>query len=133
MKARSNSKQAVLTVMALLVPVAIFIAAAPTNTTSLKPPDKEPIPVAFLISDGAVVIDFCGPWEVFENATNPATSEDAFSLYTVAETIQAGMGPQERTVFRDRSYSTCGAWRPQGRPGVARRAAPSNPTLSATY
>src|SRR5206468_649834 len=35
------------------------------ETRSLKPPDKGQIPVAFLISDGAVVIDFCGPWEVF--------------------------------------------------------------------
>jgi putative intracellular protease/amidase/YHS domain-containing protein len=86
MKARSNSKQAVLTVMALLVPVAIFIAAAPTNTTSLKPPDKEPIPVAFLISDGAVVIDFCGPWEVFQDAMVPSRQDMPFRLYTVAET-----------------------------------------------
>jgi hypothetical protein len=39
--------------------------AVATDTTSLKPPDKGQIPVAFLISDGAVVIDFCGPWEVF--------------------------------------------------------------------
>src|ERR1700730_12612987 len=54
----------------------------------LRPPAQGKIPVAFLISDGAVVIDFCGPWEVFENATNTATSEDAFSLYTVAETTQ---------------------------------------------
>ena len=46
--------------LALLVPVAIFIAAAPTNSpniNSLKP--APPIPVAFVISEGAVVIDFC--------------------------------------------------------------------------
>jgi transcriptional regulator GlxA family with amidase domain/YHS domain-containing protein len=52
----------------------------------IKPPATGSIPVAFLISEGAVVIDFCGPWEVFESATNPATSADAFRLYTVAET-----------------------------------------------
>ena len=52
----------------------------------LKPPATGSIPVAFLISEGAVVIDFCGPWEVFENVTNPATSAPAFNLYTVAET-----------------------------------------------
>ena len=71
--------------MALLVPVAIFIAAAPTNTSSLKPPDKDPIPVAFLISDGAVVIDFCGPWEVFQDAMIPSRQDMPFRLYTVAE------------------------------------------------
>jgi putative intracellular protease/amidase/YHS domain-containing protein len=87
MKARSNLKQAILTTLALLVPVAIFIAAAPTNTpNSLKPPDKDPIPVAFLISDGAVVIDFCGPWEVFQDVMVASRQDMPFQLYTVAET-----------------------------------------------
>lgn len=87
MKARSNSKQAILTTLALLVPVAIFIAAAPTNTpNSLKPLDKDPIPVAFLISDGAVVIDFCGPWEVFQDVMVASRQDMPFRLYTVAET-----------------------------------------------
>jgi transcriptional regulator GlxA family with amidase domain/YHS domain-containing protein len=54
----------------------------------LKPPATGSIPVAFLISEGAVIIDFCGPWEVFENATNPATSAGAFRLYTVAESTR---------------------------------------------
>jgi putative intracellular protease/amidase/YHS domain-containing protein len=87
MKPRSNSKQATLTLLALLIPVAIFIAAAPTEKTgSLKPPDKDPIPVAFLISDGAVVIDFCGPWEVFQDTMVPSRPDMPFRLYTVAET-----------------------------------------------
>jgi transcriptional regulator GlxA family with amidase domain/YHS domain-containing protein len=72
--------------MVLLIPVAIFIAAAPTDTGLLKPPAKEPIPVAFLISDGAVVIDFCGPWEVFQDVNVPSRTEMPFRLYTVAET-----------------------------------------------
>jgi YHS domain-containing protein/putative intracellular protease/amidase len=54
----------------------------------LRPPARGKIPVAFLISDEAVIIDFCGPWEVFENVANPATSEGAFSLYTVAESTK---------------------------------------------
>lgn len=87
MKARSNSKQAILTTLALLISVAIFIAAAPTEKTgSIKPPDKDPIPVAFLISDGAVVIDFCGPWEVFQDVYVPSRQDMPFRLYTVAET-----------------------------------------------
>ena len=57
-----------------------------TDTTSLKPPDKGQIPVAFLISDGAVVIDFCGPWEVFQDVVIPSSEQMPFRLYTVAET-----------------------------------------------
>jgi transcriptional regulator GlxA family with amidase domain len=56
------------------------------ETTSLKPPNKGQIPVAFLISDGAVVIDFCGPWEVFQDVMIPGREEMPFRLYTVAET-----------------------------------------------
>jgi putative intracellular protease/amidase/YHS domain-containing protein len=52
------------------------------NPNPLKPPAHGSIPVAFLISENAVIIDFCGPWEVFHNAGN-------FSLYTVAETPKA--------------------------------------------
>ena len=56
------------------------------DTASLKPPDKGQIPVAFLISDGAVIIDFCGPWEVFQDVMIPSRQEMPFRLYTVAET-----------------------------------------------
>jgi putative intracellular protease/amidase/YHS domain-containing protein len=87
MKPQSDLKQALLTILALLVPVAIFIAATPIETTSsLKPPEKDQIPVAFLISDGAVVIDFCGPWEVFQDVVIPSRQDMPFRLYTVAET-----------------------------------------------
>ena len=41
--------------------------AANTVENQLKPPEKGIMPVAFLISDGAVVIDFAGPWEVFQD------------------------------------------------------------------
>src|SRR4249919_1193055 len=57
-----------------------------TDTTSLKPPDKGQIPIAFLISNGAVVIDFCGPWEVFQDVVIPSRQDMPFRLYTVAET-----------------------------------------------
>ena len=89
MNARSDLKQALLTTLALMVPVAIFIAAAPTETTnSLKPPEKDQIPVAFLIADRAVVIDFCGPWEVFQDTMVPSRQDNPFRLYTVAETAK---------------------------------------------
>src|SRR5207248_3094987 len=87
MKARPNLKQPILTMLALLIPVAIFIAAAPTNSpniNSLKP--ASPIPVAFVISEGAVVIDFCGPWEVFRDVMLPS-GDHPFRLYTVSDKI----------------------------------------------
>jgi putative intracellular protease/amidase/YHS domain-containing protein len=66
-----------------------------TAPSPLTPPTNASIPVAFLISEGAVVIDFCGPWEVFERVYLTGQKHDAFSLYTVAETaapIIAGGG-----------------------------------------
>jgi putative intracellular protease/amidase/YHS domain-containing protein len=60
--------------------------AVSSEETSLKPPDNGQIPVAFLISDGAVVIDFCGPWEVFQDAMIPSSKDMPFRLFTVAET-----------------------------------------------
>jgi transcriptional regulator GlxA family with amidase domain/YHS domain-containing protein len=52
----------------------------------LKPPAEGSIPVAFLISEGAVVIDFCGPWEVFQDVSIFGRNDAPFRLYTVAET-----------------------------------------------
>jgi putative intracellular protease/amidase/YHS domain-containing protein len=52
----------------------------------LKPPAQGSIPVAFLLSDGAVMIDFSGPWEVFQDVNVPGRADAAFSLYTVAAT-----------------------------------------------
>ena len=54
----------------------------------LKPPAQGSIPVAFVVSDGAVVIDFSGPWEVFETVFVPGR-ENPFHLYTVAATTKA--------------------------------------------
>ena len=52
----------------------------------LKPPVQGSIPVAFLVSEGAVIIDFCGPWEVFQDVNIPGRQGAPFRLYTVAET-----------------------------------------------
>ena len=52
----------------------------------LTPPAQGSIPVAFVISEGAVIIDFCGPWEVFENVSVPGRAGNPFHLYTVGET-----------------------------------------------
>ena len=52
----------------------------------LTPPTRGSIPVAFLVSEAAVVIDFAGPWEVFQDVALPNRSEPPFRLYTVGET-----------------------------------------------
>jgi putative intracellular protease/amidase/YHS domain-containing protein len=77
---------------------------APSNP--LKPPAEGSIPVAFLISEGAVIIDFCGPWEVFQDANLPTRKDSLFNTYTVAETtkpIRASGGMQ---ITPDYSYET---------------------------
>jgi len=51
----------------------------------LLPPTNGPVPVAFLLAEGAVVVDFAGPWGVFEYVNTPATDYAPFQLYTVSE------------------------------------------------
>jgi transcriptional regulator GlxA family with amidase domain len=65
--------------------------AATRAPGALRPPASGPIPVAFLVSDGATVIDFAGPWEVFQDVMLPerGPSHDdqmPFRLFTVAAT-----------------------------------------------
>lgn len=58
----------------------------------LKPPAQGGIPAAFVLSQGAVVIDFAGPWEVFENTILPSAGMSMddhmpFRPYVVAEKL----------------------------------------------
>jgi len=44
-----------------------------------------------------VIIDFCGPWEVFRDVNIPGRQDGPFQLYTVSDTtspIHAGGGMQ---------------------------------------
>src|ERR1041385_7438981 len=59
-------------------------------TNKLTPPAKGKIPVAFAISEGATVIDFAGPWEVFQDVMIESRGSNMdeqmpFQLYTVSE------------------------------------------------
>jgi transcriptional regulator GlxA family with amidase domain/YHS domain-containing protein len=81
---------------AITGPRAFGAAAPPTPSTvhstaessvPLTPPATGSIPVAFVIAQHAVVIDFAGPWEVFQDTTVPGR-EAPFSLYTVAESTR---------------------------------------------
>jgi putative intracellular protease/amidase/YHS domain-containing protein len=72
-------------------------ASDENKANQLKPPAKGDIPVAFLISEGAVIIDFCGPWEVFRDVNIPGRQDGPFRLYTVSDTtspIRADGGMQ---------------------------------------
>jgi putative intracellular protease/amidase len=76
------------------------------DVNKLTPPAEGEIPVAFAISRGATMIDFAGPWEVFQDVMIPVKSQgslqgagsqqsqgnqghanhrSAFNLYTVSE------------------------------------------------
>jgi putative intracellular protease/amidase/YHS domain-containing protein len=62
-------------------------SAPPDHTVpALRFPESGTIPVAFLLSTNAVVIDFAGPWEVFREVRNRKTGQAAFRPYVVAET-----------------------------------------------
>jgi transcriptional regulator GlxA family with amidase domain len=58
------------------------------GSMGLNPPPKGSIPVAFVVSEGAVIIDFCGPWEVFQDTAVPGRDDDPFQLYTVSATTK---------------------------------------------
>jgi len=58
---------------------------AVAKANPLKPPAQGSIPVAFLISEGAQVIDFAGPWEVFQDVVIPGRADHPFRLYTVSQ------------------------------------------------
>ncbi len=76
----------------------VVIATTPLNSFALSsnkltPPAKGKIPVAFAISEGATVIDFAGPWEVFQDVhvSGRGSNMDEqmpFQLYTVSENTE---------------------------------------------
>ena len=76
----------------------VVVATAPLNalaisSNKLTPPPKGKIPVAFALSEGATVIDFAGPWEVFQDVMirergSNMDEQMPFQLYTVSETTE---------------------------------------------
>ena len=71
----------------------VMVESAVLDVNKLTPPDG-PIPVAFAMSRGATMIDFAGPWEVFQdvmvmNAKEQEGHRHPFQLYTVSEKTEA--------------------------------------------
>jgi transcriptional regulator GlxA family with amidase domain len=67
--------------------------SAETVSNKLTPPVKGKIPVAFAISEGVTVIDFAGPWEVFQDVMVSDRGKDMdeqmpFQLFTVSEKVE---------------------------------------------
>ena len=83
------SRRAVLAGGAVLGAGAVTAGLAATGTAPSALhgllPGREPIPVAVLMDAGATMIDFAGPWEVFQDAG--VADVPGFSLFTVAPTL----------------------------------------------
>ena len=90
-------------------PISADVNNSAAKASPLKPPAEGSIPVAFLISDGAVMIDFGGPWEVFENVYVPGRNGDAFHLYTVAETTEPVRASGGMKIIPDHTLATAPA------------------------
>jgi transcriptional regulator GlxA family with amidase domain len=73
-------------VLAVTPVLALILQAQAFGTASvLRPPASSAIPVAIVMTEGANVIDFAGPWEVFQDTARPGSEEPAFHLFTVGE------------------------------------------------
>jgi putative intracellular protease/amidase len=61
-----------------------------SSNSKLVPPAQGKMKVAFIVTEGAVMIDFAGPWEVFQDVMVPSRGEKmedqhVFELYTVSD------------------------------------------------
>jgi transcriptional regulator GlxA family with amidase domain len=78
-------------VLALLATKGSMRASAiPTDASSHKltpPSDGKKISVAFVLTEGATMIDFAGPWEVFQDVGGEQ-GPNPFELFTVGESKQ---------------------------------------------
>ena len=77
----------------------------------LTPPAKGKIPVAFAISEGVAVIDFAGPWEVFQDVHVQSRGSDMeeqmpFQLFTVSEKIEPLTGSGGLKLVPDYTFET---------------------------
>jgi transcriptional regulator GlxA family with amidase domain len=81
------------------------------TTNKLTPPAKGKIPVAFAISEGVTVIDFAGPWEVFQDVMVPERGREMddqmpFELFTVSEKKEVLSGSAGLKLVPDYTFET---------------------------
>src|SRR5262245_40067051 len=77
----------------------------------LTPPAKGKIPVAFAISYGVTVIDFAGPWEVFQDVMVRERGKDMdeqmpFQLFTVSEKTEPLIGSAGLKLVPDYTFES---------------------------
>ena len=80
----------------------------------LTPPAKGKIPVAFAISEGVTVIDFAGPWEVFQDVHVSERGKEMddqmpFQLFTVSEKTEPLRGSGGLKLVPDYTFETAPA------------------------
>jgi transcriptional regulator GlxA family with amidase domain len=77
------------------------------ESNKLTPPAKGRIPVAFAISEGVTVIDFAGPWEVFQDVMISGRGEEMpFELFTVSQKIEPITGSAGLKLVPDYTFET---------------------------
>lgn len=86
------------------------LASVPRLGATPVAPKEGPIHVAFVLTEGATMIDFAGPWEVFQDAMIPGrgASHDermAFRLYTVGASRQPIHTSGGLTVTPDHTFA----------------------------
>lgn len=66
--------------------LALAFAVPAAGAPSLEAPKTGKIKVAFALTENATMIDFAGPWEVFQDVYIPSRTEQSpFELYTVSQ------------------------------------------------
>lgn len=82
-------------------------AAASRSAAPKLDPGRGRIPVAVAISEGVTVIDFSGPWEVFQDAAIPENRGDmSFDLYTVSDQTLPLRGSAGLQLVPDHTFAT---------------------------
>lgn len=92
-----------------IVPLPISLAGESEvlDDNKLTPPDG-PITVAFAISRGATMIDFAGPWEVFQDVMlqSDGKHRHPFSLYTVSDKTDPIESSGGMKIIPDHTFET---------------------------
>jgi len=91
--------------MKTIVAIVAAVTAISLQAKPLKVPDG-PIRVAVVLTDGATMIDFAGPWEVFQDVDAP---NGGFELYTVSDKKEPIRTSGGMTVVPDYTFANAPA------------------------
>src|SRR6185312_7620595 len=88
-EASMNSTRRALVAAALLGSAGVALASSKRSKVAEEPLMRLPasqgqIPIAFVLDQGATVIDFAGPWEAFQDVGAANSDLPGFTLYTVS-------------------------------------------------